>query len=141
MQDVELADDGADARLDARSGAAAGDPEASSTIGLWPVVRRWWPIAVIVVLVVMAASVVIDRRDAERSDRIAAVAGMIRPLGSAPSVLWRASGSAVDDVLAAGGALVVVGPRQDAWRATSLEPATGVVRWSRVLAPVEPAGT
>ena len=141
MQDVELADDGADARPDARSGPAAGDPAASSTIGMWPALRRWWPIAVTVALVVMAASVVIDRRDAERSDRIAAVAGMIRPLGSAPSVLWRASGSAADDVVAAGGALVVVGPRQDVWRATSLEPATGVVRWSRVLAPVEPAGT
>lgn len=141
MQDVELAEDGADARPDARSGPAADGSEEPSTIGLWPVLRRWWPVVVVVALAVAAASVAIDRRDAARSDRIAAVAGMIRPLGTAPSVLWRAGGSAADDVLAAGGALVVVGPRQDVWRAVSLDPATGAVRWSRVLAAVALAGT
>jgi outer membrane protein assembly factor BamB len=141
MQDVELAEDGADARPGARYGPAGDDSGPPATIGLWPVLRRWWPVAVVVALAVVAASVAIDRRDAARSDRIAAVAGMIRPLGTAPSVLWRVSGSADDDVLAAGGALVVVGPRQDVWRATSLDPVTGAVRWSSALAPVGLAGT
>jgi outer membrane protein assembly factor BamB len=141
MQDVELAEDGADARPAARSEPVEDGSAEPSTIGLWPVLRRWWPVVAIIALVVAAASVAIDRRDAARSDRIASVAGMIRPLGTAPSVLWRASGGSSDDVLAAGGALVVVGQRQDVWRAISLDPATGAVRWSRVLAAVALAGT
>jgi outer membrane protein assembly factor BamB len=141
MLDVELAEDGAGGPVAARPGLAADGSEGPSTIGLWAALRRWWPVAVIVALAVAAASLAIDRRDAARSDRIAAVAGLIRPLSTAPSVLWRASGSAEDDVLAAGGALVVVGPRQDEWRATSLEPATGAARWSMDFAPVALAGT
>ncbi|NMM30607.1 MAG: PQQ-binding-like beta-propeller repeat protein [Cellulomonas sp.] len=141
MQDVELAEDGARGPAAARPGPAEDGSEGPSTIGLWAALRRWWPVAVIVALAVTAASVASDRRDAARSDRIAAVAGLIRPLSTAPSVLWRAGGSAEDDVLAAGGALVVVGPRQDEWRATSLEPATGAARWSRDFAPVALSGT
>ncbi|CAN5173689.1 hypothetical protein BH11ACT1_BH11ACT1_19100 [soil metagenome] len=141
MQDVELAEDGAGAPPDARSGSAPESSGGPPTIGLWAALRRWWPVAVLVALAVAAASVAIDRRDAARSDRIAAVAGMIRPLAAAPSVLWRATATAADDVLAAGGALVVVGPRQDVWRVTSLDPATGAERWSRVVAPVALAGT
>ncbi|HEX5331443.1 MAG TPA: PQQ-binding-like beta-propeller repeat protein [Cellulomonas sp.] len=140
MQDVELAEDGAGASPGARSGPGSNSPEGQS-IGLWTALRRWWPVAVLVALAVAASSVAIDRRDAARSDRIAAEAGMIRPLTAAPSVLWRATATAADDVLAAGGALVVVGPRQDLWRVTSLEPATGAARWSTVLAPVALAGT
>ncbi|MGV8977405.1 MAG: PQQ-binding-like beta-propeller repeat protein [Cellulomonas sp.] len=141
MQDVELAEDGADAPFWWRPGLAADGSEGPRAIGLWAALRAWWPLAVIVVLAVATASVAIDRRDTARADRIAAVAGLIRPLSTAPSVLWRASETPGDDVLAAAGALVVVGARQDGWRATSLVPATGAARWSRVLAPVALSGT
>ncbi len=141
MQDVQLAEDGAGGPAAAHTGPAADGSERPSTIGLWAALRRWWPVAVVVALAVAATSVAMDRRDAARSDRIAAVAGLIRPLSTAPSVLWRASGSAEDDVLAAAGALVVVGPRQGEWRATSLKPATGAARWSMDFAPVALAGT
>jgi len=141
MQDVELAEDGTDALIATRSGPAVDVPEGPSTLGLWPALRRWWLVPVVVALAVAATTVTMERQDAARSDRIAAVAGMIRPLSTEPSVLWRASGTTSDDVLAAGGALVVVGPREDVWRASSVDPATGATRWSRVLAPVALAAT
>lgn len=143
MRDVELVDDdGAAVPPDVPPRRGDCDtPDRSGSFGWWTVLRRWWPIPVILALVIAAASVVTDRRDQARSDRLAAVPGMVRPLGTVPAVLWRAPTGPDDDVLAAGGAIVVVGHDQHAWRATSLDARTGAERWSVVLAAADPGGT
>jgi outer membrane protein assembly factor BamB len=143
MQDVELLEeDGAGVPPGAPPARGEGDGLGRSrAFGLCGAFRRWWPIPLLLALVIAAATVVTDRQGQARSERLAAVPGMVRPLGTIPAVLWRASAAPEDDILSAGGAIVVVGPGRDAWRATSLDAGTGRERWSVVLAPTSPGGT
>lgn len=105
------------------------------------VLRRWWPLAAVVALGVVAAGVVVSARDRAFVARIAAVPGLVRPLGAAPAPLWETRGSTLPGtVLAADGALVVLAEGERAWTVTSHDPLNGVQRWSIDLAPVSRSG-
>ncbi|WP_421734196.1 PQQ-binding-like beta-propeller repeat protein [Cellulomonas sp.] len=103
--------------------------------------RRWWPVAVVVVLGVVVAGVVTSARDRAFVARIAAVPGLVHPLDSAPGPRWETSGSTLPGtVLAADGALVVLTAGVDAWTVTAHDPASGAVRWATEVAPSSRAG-
>ena len=88
---------------------AVPEPESRGTTAR--MLRRWWPVAVLVVVGLVASALVASARDRAFVARIAAVPGLVRPLDSAPVPLWEAAGSPLPGtVLAADGALVVLAP-------------------------------
>ncbi|MCC2308043.1 outer membrane protein assembly factor BamB family protein [Cellulomonas chengniuliangii] len=111
-------------------------PPGAARRGVARAVRRWWPIALPLVLVVAAGSAVSAQRERARADRVAAVPGMVRPLDGAPSELWRVPAGPGDQVVAAGGGVAVVGDRQGVWRVTAVDARTGDERWSTRLTRV-----
>jgi len=114
----------------------SGAPPGTGRRGAARTLRRWWPIALPLVLVVAAGSAVSAQRERARVDRVAAVPGMVRPLDGAPRELWRVPAGPGDQVVAAGGGVAVVGDRQGVWRVTSVDARTGDERWSTQLTRV-----
>ncbi|WP_456788069.1 outer membrane protein assembly factor BamB family protein [Cellulomonas sp. P5_C5] len=105
------------------------------------VLRRWWPVAVVVVLGVVATGLVLSARDRAFVARIAAVPGLVRPLSAAPEPLWETRGSTLPGtVLAADGALVVLAEGERAWTVTSHDATSGAQRWAVDVAPVSSSG-
>lgn len=103
--------------------------------------RRWWPVAVLAVLCLVAAAMVASARDRAFVARIAAVPGMVRPLDSAPTRLWDVEGRTINGtVLAADGSLVVLAEGEDSWDVTAHDPTTGATRWSVPVAPAPRSG-
>ncbi|MEZ0449357.1 PQQ-binding-like beta-propeller repeat protein [Cellulomonas sp. ICMP 17802] len=106
-----------------------------------PPVLRWWPVAVLVVLALLAAAMLASARDRAFVARIVAVPGLVRPLDAAPAPLWHVRGrTANGTVLSAEGALVVLAEGDTDWDLTSHDPATGDVRWTVPVAPVSRSG-
>ncbi|WP_456825486.1 outer membrane protein assembly factor BamB family protein [Cellulomonas sp. P5_E12] len=94
-------------------------------------VLRWWPLAAVVVVCLVAATMLASARDRAFVAHIEAVPGLVRPLDAAPAPLWEVPGrTANGGVLAADGALVVVGEGNDAWNVTAHDPTTGDVLWT-----------
>ncbi|NUU16694.1 PQQ-binding-like beta-propeller repeat protein [Cellulomonas humilata] len=105
------------------------------------VLRHWWPVAVLVVLAIVVSSLVASARDRAFVARMAAVPGMVRPLDSAPVPLWETLASPLPGtLLAADGALVVLGADDEGWTVTAHDPTTGAERWSTVVAQASRAG-
>lgn len=119
--------------------AATPTPGARGTTA--EVVRRWWPVAVLVVLGLVVSGLVAAARDRAFVARIAAVPGLVRPLDSAPVPLWETAGSILPGtVLAADGALVVLAAGADEWTVTSHDPESGAERWTTAVAPASRSG-
>ena len=105
--------------------------------------RRWWPWAAGALAVVVAAgavaTVVTERAARARADLLAGLPGLVRPLESAPTVLWRAPVRGPTPVTSAGGAIVTVSQVDERWTVGSHDPASGAVRWQvPVVGAVEP---
>src|SRR6478609_400770 len=106
------------------------EPPADLPAGHHPLLR-WWPLAVVVVLAVIAATMLVSARDRAFVARIEAVPGLVRPLDAAPTPLWDVEGrTAHSAVLAADGALVVLAVGDEEWTVTAHDPASGDVLWS-----------
>ena len=141
MQLVEVEDASTSTTTPSRpvheSSPGSGPPRPART----RLLRRWWPVAALVVLGVVASGLVVAARDRAFVARVAGVPGMVRPLDEPPTRLWETRGSTLPGtVLAADGALVVLAEGQDEWTVTAHEPETGSQRWSAVLAPTSRAG-
>jgi len=94
-------------------------------------VLRWWPLAAVAVVCLVAATMLASARDRAFVRHIGAVPGLVRPLDAAPAPLWEVPGRTANGaVLAADGALVVVGEGNDAWDVTAHDPTTGDVLWT-----------
>ncbi|WP_156387932.1 PQQ-binding-like beta-propeller repeat protein [Cellulomonas sp. Root137] len=118
---------------------AVPEPESRGTTAR--MLRRWWPVAVLVVVGLVASALVASARDRAFVARIAAVPGLVRPLDSAPVPLWETAGSPLPGtVLAADGALVVLAAGTDEWTVTAHDPASGAERWTTAVAPASRAG-
>jgi outer membrane protein assembly factor BamB len=116
----------------------AGEPPA---VGRTRPMRRWWPVALLVVLGVVATGLVAAARDRAFVQRVAAVPGMVRPLDEPPTALWQTRSSTLPGtVLAADGALVVLAEGETEWAVTAHDPQTGTERWRTAVAPVSRAG-
>jgi outer membrane protein assembly factor BamB len=103
---------------------------------------RLWAVAVVLGLVVVTGAVaaVGAQRDRARSDRLAAVPGVVRPLDGPPSTLWEVPASAGDALLVALDRVVVVRARGAEWRASGLDATSGHEDWTAVLAPTDRSG-
>jgi len=102
-------------------------------------------VALVGVLVLLVGTLVVGAvardRDEARSDRIAAIPGMLRPLSTAPAELWRLQVPMVDGgLLAADGRLVVLHEQGGAWQLTGHEPGTGELLWSLPVVAADRAG-
>jgi outer membrane protein assembly factor BamB len=120
-------------------------PDDEPPSGIPPVVdhplRRWWPVAALAVLCLVAATMIASARDRAFVARIGAIPGMVRPLDSAPERLWEVPGrTANGTVLAAEGSLVVLAEGDDSWDVTARDPQTGEVRWTVPVAPAPRSG-
>lgn len=140
MAAVELVEDDHSADGVARDPDPTGDSpdhgepaRRSSSGGAARAALRWWPAAVPVVIALAVGSALSAQNDRERAERLAAVPGLMRPLDGAPVELWRHAIGAGDTVLAAGGALAVVGAGDDTWRVASYDARTGSERWATTL--------
>lgn len=103
--------------------------------------RRWWPVAAVAVVAVVATVLVGVARDRAFVDRIAAVPGLVRPLDGVPEVRWDAPATPHPGaVLSAGGALVLVSAQDGRWLVTAHDAQDGTALWSQDLAPVERSG-
>ena len=109
--------------------------------GAGRVLRRWWPVAALLVLGIVASALVVSARDRAFVARIAAVPGLVRPLDGAPAPLWETAGSTLPGtVLVADGALVVLSAGADEWTVTAHDPTTGAERWATAVAPASRSG-
>lgn len=125
--------------LDARIDTVVPTPTPAPPRGR--LVRRWWPVAAGLVLVVVVSGVVASARDRAFVARIAAVPGLVRPLDAAPEKLWETRASLLPgSVLAADDALVVLAEGEQAWTVSSHDALNGVQRWSIDLVPVSRSG-
>lgn len=124
---------------DVRSPGPERDPGAR--VDLRRVLNRWWPLPVTLAVAVTAVAVVAAERDRERSERLAAVPGVVRPLDGPPEVLWSVPATPGDQVLAAGGGVVVVAHGAQVWRASAHDPRSGEVLWASDVASAARAGT
>ncbi|QCB93256.1 PQQ-binding-like beta-propeller repeat protein [Cellulomonas shaoxiangyii] len=146
MQLVELADsDDEDAPGPART--AAPEPGQDATTppagGTRARVRRWWPAAWVLVLVLAAAVVatqVVARGAAARADAIARLPGFVRPLDAPPAELWRAPATGRTGVVPAAGHVVTVSDASGTWQVRAHDPRNGDVRWDADLVETSPAG-
>ena len=133
MRPVELVDgdDIGPPSTGAPSRAAAWRDDGSTAPGV--PARRWWPWATGALAVVVAAgavaTVVTERAARARADLLAGLPGLVRPLESAPTVLWRAPVRGPTPVTSAGGAIVTVSQVDERWTVGSHDPASGAVRW------------
>ncbi len=146
MQLVELADtDDEDAPAPAGDGAR---PSATAAPGPGrrpggTAVRRWWPAALALLVVVAGAVVathVVTRAAAARADAIAGLPGFVRPLDAPPAELWRAPAVGRTGVLAAGGHVLGVADATGTWEVRAHDPRTGAVRWTAELVATSGAG-
>ena len=145
MQTVEVED--ATTAADPSRPADSSSPQDDVTVTAAPprtgarILRRWWPVAALVVLGVVVSGVVASARDRAFVARIAAVPGLVRPLGAAPEPLWKTPVSTLPGTaLAADGALVVLAEGEQAWTVTSHDAVSGAQRWAVDVAPVSGAG-
>ncbi|MFI2753145.1 PQQ-binding-like beta-propeller repeat protein [Cellulomonas sp. P22] len=148
--------------VDARGGSGADHPDApprgadlTATDNPWPAarvdepsalphrVRRWGPVAAVAVVVLLAASLVVDARSRERAARLAEVPGVLAPLDGAPTELWRAEDLPEPAISVLGGTgwfatddvLVAVGLRDDGEAvAAALDRTDGSAVWTASLA-------
>lgn len=126
MQDVELVDVAEVPRASApRARRPDGPPHRS---------RRWLPVVLVVLLSLVVAEVVAR---AGGGDAPAAVpAGMVARVDEPPWARWRAPAARTDDVLAAGGVLVVSSVRDRRFRVTAYDEVSGAQVWHRDLGAV-----
>ena len=137
MQRVEIEDTSVTAPL---SRHPDDEPPADLPTGHHPLLR-WWPLAAVVVLCLVAATMLASARDRAFVARIEAVPGLVRPLDAAPTPLWEVGGRTANGaVLAADSALVVLGESDDEWRVTAHDPATGAVLWAVPVGPASRSG-
>ncbi|QTE29285.1 outer membrane protein assembly factor BamB family protein [Pengzhenrongella sicca] len=127
MQDVVLID--ADAAGD--SARAAGDAaDAPGRAALRPA-RRWWRLtAVLTLVVVVIASLVVDRREAARLAALEEVDGVLAPVNGPLEPRWRAADLRWLAPAEVDGRIVGLESRQDGSAdVVALDPATGEPRW------------
>jgi outer membrane protein assembly factor BamB len=135
MQDVVLVDEPHDGAPDGSGGADAPDGPLDglrgSQMSAWPRrVRRWWPVAAVVALVIGVGLVVADRRESARLDALADVDGMLAPLAGPVHELWRIDDALIADQGTFAGHLLAVEERSDGSIAVvALAPGTGKTIW------------
>ncbi|NMR19306.1 PQQ-binding-like beta-propeller repeat protein [Cellulomonas fimi] len=149
MQDVVLVEvtdlDGAEV---AASAAPAGRADASREGAQAPRralaarrLRRWWPVAAGLVLVLVVTSLVGAVRARERAARLAVVPGVLAPLDPGLAERWRAPLRGWGQIDTVAGSLVLAG-RDGSGRTgvVALDPVTGRQRWSAPLDEVAETG-
>jgi hypothetical protein len=140
MRDVELVE--GDERAGAVSIGATTPASAEASPGdrssRWRRARRWWLLVGVLVVVLVAVSIVQDRRDQARLVRLAAVPGVLAPVGGPVHGLWTttvATTAAITDVHDVGGVLVGGWTSPDGGSAArGVDARTGGEVWSVPLA-------
>ncbi len=72
---------------DADDADEADDPRVPRRLGA--LARRWWPLALLVVVAVVVTQLVLDARERSRLAALASVPGVLAPLDGPLEVLWR----------------------------------------------------
>jgi hypothetical protein len=135
MRDVELVegDERTGATTPSSADASPGDGSARRRRA-----RRWWLLATVLVVVLVVTSIVQDRRDQARLVRLAAVPGVLAPVGGPVHGLWTtpvATTAAIMDVHDVGGVLVGGWTSPDGGSAArGVDARTGTEVWSVPLA-------
>jgi len=128
----------------ASAGASAGAPASRSTVARR--VRRWWPVAVGVVVVIAVTQATLTTRERSHLSRVQALPGVLRTIDASVTELWHRDSPGSIELLTS--ATVVDGR----WVGTdvaddgsqtiqSINPRTGATTWSTTLAGPDPVAT
>jgi outer membrane protein assembly factor BamB len=137
LRDVVLNDD---------AGASAGAPTSGPRSTVVRRVRRWWPVAVGVVVVVAVTQATLMTRERSHLSRVQALPGVLRTIDASVTDLWRRDSPGSIELLTS--AMVVDGR----WIGTdvaddgtqtiqAIDPRTGATTWSTMLSGPDPVAT